>query len=318
MPKEQPAVGPLTPVGDAAGRIIMAKAQPLFEQETGSIGGRDIEVIHDMRVASRRTRAALGLFAPLYRRRTVRELDEALGELTGALGRVRDADVMIETMRAIFGRARDPGERATLAYIIGYRQGARVGEVRRLRKRLASTDLPAMRRRLARAVASVRDVPEARSPLSTIAREAVEERVASVFGFVPAVLSSENVEAQHAMRIVCKELRYAVETLRPAFDEHYEELHTLLTRFQDELGALHDLDVFIGYVEGLRRDSDARAAGVRPDGLAAVTADLIARRGRRFQRVRRLVNANPEAKVRRALIDSIVQPDAEETAGDAG
>jgi CHAD domain-containing protein len=318
MPKEQPAVGPLTPVGDAAGRIIMAKAQPLFEQETGSIGGRDIEVIHDMRVASRRTRAALGLFAPLYRRRTVRELDEALAELTGALGRVRDADVMIETMRAIFGRANDPGERATLAYIIGYRQGARVGEVRRLRKRLASTDLPAIRRRLARAVTSVRDVPEARSPLSTIAREAVEKRVASVFGFVPAVLSPENVEAQHAMRIACKELRYAVETLRPAFDEHYEVLHTLLTRFQDELGALHDLDVFIGYVEGLRRDSDARAAGVRPDGLAAVTADLTARRGRRFQRVRRLVNANPEANVRRSLIDAIVQPDAEETAGDAG
>jgi CHAD domain-containing protein len=318
MPKEQPAVGPLTPVGDAAGRIIMAKAQPLFEQETGSIGGRDIEVIHDMRVASRRTRAALGLFAPLYRRRTVRELDEALAELTGALGRVRDADVMIETMRAIFGRANDPGERATLAYIIGYRQGARVGEVRRLRKRLASTDLPAIRRRLARAVTSVRDVPEARSPLSTIAREAVEKRVASVFGFVPAVLSPENVEAQHAMRIACKELRDAVETLRPAFDEHYEELHTLLTRFQDELGALHDLDVFIGYVEGLRRDSDARAAGVRPDGLAAVTADLTARRGRRFQRVRQLVNANPEANVRRSLIDAIVQPDAEETAGDAG
>jgi hypothetical protein len=57
---------------------------------------------------------------------------------------------------------------------------------------------------------------------------------------------------------------------------------------------------------------------VRPDGLAAVTADLTARRGRRFQRVRQLVNANPEANVRRSLIDAIVQPDAEETAGDAG
>ena len=322
MPRGPIEVGPSTPTGEAAGRIIQAKALPLFEAAGETVGGQDIEVIHDMRVASRRARAALGLFAPLYRRRVVREWDAALGELTSVLGRVRDADVMIATMRQMFGRAKEPAERTTLAYIIGYRQGVRVGEVRRLRKRLAAMELGKMRPRLAKAMESLRDVPEVRLPLSEIARQAIETRVSSMFGFVPAVLSPENSEAQHAMRIACKELRYAVETLRPAFDDSYEELHAVLTRFQDELGALHDLDVFIGYVRGLRRDADAKAAGVRPEGLAAVVADLTARRGRRFVRVRRLVSANPESKVRGALMDAIVAPiaarDAPGSASDAG
>ena len=308
MPKGEIEVGPSTPAGEAAGRIIQVKAQPLFDAAGKTVGGDDIEVIHDMRVASRRVRAALGLFAPLYRRRVVREWDAAFGELTSVLGRVRDADVMIATMRQMFGRAKDPDERATLAYIIGYRQGVRVGELRRLRKRLRAMELGKMRPRLAKAMESLRDVPEVGLPLSELAGQAIEPRVASMFGYVPAVLSPESAEAQHAMRIACKELRYAVETLRPAFDDRYEELHALLTRFQDELGALHDLDVFIDYVRGLRRDADAKAAGVRPQGLAAVAADLSARRRRRFVRVRRLVNANPESKVRAALMDAIVAP----------
>ena len=67
----------------------------LREKEPGTRLGEDIEELHDMRVATRRLRAALALFSTVLpvRAQTFRE---ELGWLGRVLGAVRDLDVQLD------------------------------------------------------------------------------------------------------------------------------------------------------------------------------------------------------------------------------
>jgi CHAD domain-containing protein len=295
-----------TPVCVAAERILAAKAEPMFALEKDAVGGRDPDAIHDMRVASRRLREALKLFAPVYRRKMVDTWYRTVSVVTKSLGAVRDADVFIDEFHSLLRTAKDPAERAALAYLIGFRQAERLGKLERMRKKLEALQLGKARRRFEKAIGHPRDVPETQRPLRAMAEEAIESRVTSMFGHLPAALTPENSEAQHAMRIACKELRYAVETLASCFDESFDELHDLFVRFQDTLGELHDHDVFTASLAEIRDSGDAAAAGVTKQGLDEVIAALRERRGRYFTRFRRLCEANPEQQLRTRLLAALV------------
>jgi exopolyphosphatase/pppGpp-phosphohydrolase len=62
--------------------------------------GTDIEGVHDVRVASRRLRAAMDVAAPAFPRKWYEPLHRTAKEITAALGEVRDRDVLLEALRA--------------------------------------------------------------------------------------------------------------------------------------------------------------------------------------------------------------------------
>jgi CHAD domain-containing protein len=61
----------------------------------------EVEALHDMRVGSRRLRAALSLFAGVFPKSEFRDLDKQVGNITDALGAVRDLDVQLDSLRAL-------------------------------------------------------------------------------------------------------------------------------------------------------------------------------------------------------------------------
>src|SRR5947209_980612 len=58
----------------------------------------DIEALHDMRVASRRLRAAINVFAPAFPGPRFAKLERDVKAVTDALGEARDLDVMIDAL----------------------------------------------------------------------------------------------------------------------------------------------------------------------------------------------------------------------------
>ena len=100
------------------------------------------------------------------------------------------------------------------------------------------------------------------------------ERIAAVYALMPAALDEEQIEAQHALRITFKRLRYAVEVFAPCYGDAFDDLHATLTAFQDELGDLHDLHIFLDMVREPERRASAEAAGVSAEDIAAVEALL--------------------------------------------
>jgi CHAD domain-containing protein len=86
---------------DAAGRIVEVRGNELLDHAHGVLDTNDVERLHDMRVATRRLRAALEIFGPCF---PSRELKAALREvkaLADALGERRDRDVTIAALEEI-------------------------------------------------------------------------------------------------------------------------------------------------------------------------------------------------------------------------
>src|SRR6186997_1316943 len=82
----------------AGAKIVAVRAREVADHSQNVLDVTDIERVHDMRVATRRLRAALEIFEPCF---PAERLDESLREvkaIADALGERRDADVTIAAL----------------------------------------------------------------------------------------------------------------------------------------------------------------------------------------------------------------------------
>ena len=96
--REIPGLDPGDAYGAVAVRVVEVRAAEVIEHADGVLDTTDIERLHAMRVATRRLRAALEIFAPCF---PAEEHAEALAEvkqLADVLGERRDRDVAIEML----------------------------------------------------------------------------------------------------------------------------------------------------------------------------------------------------------------------------
>jgi CHAD domain-containing protein len=91
-------VTPSEPYGRAGARIVRVRARELFDHAENVLDTGDIERVHDMRVASRRLRAVLEIFAPCFPRAPFQSVLADVKQLADALGERRDPDVHIDAM----------------------------------------------------------------------------------------------------------------------------------------------------------------------------------------------------------------------------
>jgi CHAD domain-containing protein len=107
-----------TPFVEAARRIVAVRAEEVFEHAEGVLDTREIERVHDMRVATRRLRAVLEIFGPAFPKGEVRPILHDVKALADALGARRDPDVAIaglERFAAEAPRADGPGAESLIA-----------------------------------------------------------------------------------------------------------------------------------------------------------------------------------------------------------
>jgi CHAD domain-containing protein len=89
------------PFAVAAARAVEVRAAEVFEQAHGVLDHTDPERVHDMRVATRRLRAALEIFDPCFPPKRRRKALKRVKALADALGARRDVDVEIELLEGV-------------------------------------------------------------------------------------------------------------------------------------------------------------------------------------------------------------------------
>ena len=94
-------VSPDEPYARAAARIVRVRAHELFGHAEGVLDTEDIERVHDMRVASRRLRAVLEVFAPCFPKGPYKSVLRDVKRLADALGERRDPDVHLAAMEKL-------------------------------------------------------------------------------------------------------------------------------------------------------------------------------------------------------------------------
>ncbi|HEX6688856.1 MAG TPA: CHAD domain-containing protein [Solirubrobacterales bacterium] len=135
----------------SAERVVAVRAAEVFEHSDGVLDMDDIEALHDMRVATRRLRAALEVFAPAFPAKRHRKALKRVKALADALGERRDRDVAIEFLAGFADEAQQADRAAIEALIERLREEQRRAN-EELAPYVAAERLKKLRRRLCKLV----------------------------------------------------------------------------------------------------------------------------------------------------------------------
>jgi CHAD domain-containing protein len=99
--EEIPGIASHLSFREAAARAVETRTEELFVHSEGVLDSEDIERVHAMRVATRRLRAVLEIFAPCFPEKEHRRVLKAVKRLADALGERRDPDVAIGSLTSV-------------------------------------------------------------------------------------------------------------------------------------------------------------------------------------------------------------------------
>jgi CHAD domain-containing protein len=96
--REISGIDPDIPYAGAAARVVEVRAEEVVDHARDVLDMGDIERVHDMRVATRRLRAALEVFRPCFPQDEFKSVLSEVKSIADALGERRDRDVTIATL----------------------------------------------------------------------------------------------------------------------------------------------------------------------------------------------------------------------------
>ena len=244
---------------------------PLLDAFSTEIEGvklaQDIEHIHRMRVASRRLRAALPLFASCFQKKKYQQWMLEIQRITRALGEARDTDVQIafliklEKKRRNGIHADDPalappfllkGEAETilLSQLQKKRLRLQATVVRVLKKLENSGVIDDMRISLSDYQQRSQNIRKKPSPygIAPVAATRIARHLTILLSHEQWVHNPDAVAEHHAIRIAAKKLRYTLEVYAPLYRRGLKKYLLRIKKVQEILGDLHDCDVWIDSV----------------------------------------------------------------------
>jgi CHAD domain-containing protein len=139
------------PFARAAARVVEVRAAEVFEHSREVLDLDDIERVHDMRVATRRLRAAMEVFEPCFPAKRWRRALKRVKALADALGERRDRDVAIEFLEG-FAAETSEEDRDSLGALIAELRDEQQRANEGLAPLVAPKRLEKLRRRLDRLV----------------------------------------------------------------------------------------------------------------------------------------------------------------------
>ena len=265
---KSPGLLPDDPMSEAGRKTLWFHFLRLLKHEPGTRSGEDIEELHDMRVATRRMRAAFRVFGDFFDPKAIAPYIKGLQRVTRALGPVRDLDVFeekavryLDTLPEEARPGLDPlienwhdDRQKARSRMLAFLDSGRYRDFKLGFSRFLQTPLSG-----ARSFGS-----DHATPFQTrhVAPRLIYTRYEAVRAY-ETVLDNAQVETLHALRIDCKYLRYTLEFLREVLGLEVEAVIEEVKAVQDHLGDLVDANVAIGLLSEFLSNWDARQAHLR-------------------------------------------------------
>ena len=230
----------------------------------------DIEYVHQLRVFTRRSMAALRLYRKVLRKKEVKWFGKTLRKIRRAAGAARDLDVLAAGHQNDQGK----GARALLADVRQRRSDAQrpiIGICRKLQRK----------ERLERQIQKLLKGKAKHAPHDSFGNWAtarLRKAQRQFFRALPRDL--RNLNSLHRFRIRGKQLRYAIELLAPAFSvELRNDIYPVVEQLQDRLGKIHDCavaaDRFRSWIEESKSKREAAYLEKLLEAQHETLADLL-------------------------------------------
>ena len=210
----------------------------------GLLLGEDVEYVHQMRVAIRRLRSAMGLFAKIAPAIRNPSLIEEMRRLAAELSAVRDWDVLLtETLPPVLSHTPD---KPMFQHLLGRVRTVCAENRERARRAVRAPRYQKLLLGLGgwlnragwRDKSDKAQLKTLDSPILKVSAHLLDKRHKQLceHGAAPARMSAPE---RHALRIAGKKLRYAAEFFAPLYPDAQAYLKAL-AKLQDILGTLND------------------------------------------------------------------------------
>jgi deazaflavin-dependent oxidoreductase (nitroreductase family) len=279
--------------------VVRHQLTLLREHEPGARSGRDPEDVHDMRVATRRLRAALRTFEEVLP--DERDfLHDELSWLGDALATVRDLDVQLERVDGLTN-LESPGDQEAVGALRGALARDHGHARTELQQVLGSERYRAML--MLGADLLTRPLPGRSDATVGGAASVLVERRFRPFRKLARRIRVDSPPAEfHAVRKRARLLRYTAEFMTEAFPRSVPRFVRRLVELQDVLGSHQDADVAFAQLRALAEGSDlSSAASFALGQLAQRYAEDSARLRSQFAPAYRRVTGQRWRKLRREL-----------------
>jgi CHAD domain-containing protein len=254
---------PTDSFAEAGRKILRFHFERMVKAETGTKAGKEIERLHEMRVATRRMRAAFQVFGQMYIKKKIKPLRAGLKETGQVLGSVRDLDVFIESLQQ-YQQTLPEGNQGSFQAALEVWAKKRRKAQKQMVVYLDSKKYAHFKQELKKFVETegqgVKSLPEEMpSPyqLRHLAASLIYEAYEQVRAY-ETVLENAPMETLHQLRISFKRFRYLLEFLREILGEEAQIVLKEVKAMQDHLGKLQDAEVankmlkdFVGETERL-------------------------------------------------------------------
>lgn len=222
-------------MGERAGVVLFAQWNAFCGLREQVLRHGDVDSVHDLRVASRRMRATVGLLAPFIAGKSVKRSSKELRRVTRELGSLRNIDEAI----IYFGALPAP-----LPVLSGLLPAAREKEMQAVTEVLESFPRQRIDRMIREAVAGLAGGAHDDQALPVYLSETSIQRYQAVYELLVPATVQENAETRHALRIAIKKWRYLLETLGQVYRHDYSATLETLKEYQTLLGGLNDMVEF--------------------------------------------------------------------------
>jgi inorganic triphosphatase YgiF len=224
-----------TPV-EAFRTIALGCLEHFQRNEAGLLAGGEPEFIHQARVALRRLRSAIKLFAPVLPENFVAAYGQSWQTLAGALGEARNWDVFLEETLPPIIRAFPHSHDVHRLHSEAKR---RVKAARRaITSLLRLKEYPRLMVEFTAAVHALSDTVD--TPLKRFASERIAVHTRSVRKLAERYDELDDAQ-RHIMRLRFKKLRYALEFMTPLLPSRQMKRYLeTLSRLQEALGLIND------------------------------------------------------------------------------
>lgn len=203
----------------------------------------DVEHVHQLRVATRRARAAVELFRETIDEKLYEELRRHLRRIRRGAGAARDSDVMLTHLLEHLRKIKS-GEKLGLHGLAGRLTQVR-GEAQRTLRDAYTTWASEFDRSVRRCLRELRD-PHAIIQQGPLVGHVAAPHLLALVDALEALADGEghSHEALHQVRIVGKQLRYALEIFASCFPTALRDgVYPRVEEMQDLLGELNDAHV---------------------------------------------------------------------------
>ncbi len=266
---------------DGVGECVRAVADLFFDLLLRLRGQEDVDLIHDIRVTSRRLNEALGVLGAVSGDEQLASSREWLREVRGYVAPIRDADVMAHRVTRLIED--EPG-RAVLSAgteFLNELQRQRVWRLEDARLRLKPEQVLVRREALARRLSDLLGDSRGRvqgveHALSRHLMRRLRRRKKAFMQLGAKAARSPRGERLHAARIAAKKLRYTLELAERARLLDGARQLERIRRVQDYLGDLNDWAVLAERLS----DSAGRLSPLAQHGLGLLVKKVSLRRKR--------------------------------------